>query len=608
MTKTEFNSLSVREQNTFINNGGVLESSSVAIDTPEVSPVDGSPEVSSHTVVSSSVQQDFSSFFSSDKHDGLMIWADPVEMLFAIDRDIESNETSLHPWQIQYMLDFANGSWSQDNPFQTVMRACNGSGKDMYVIAACAVWISMRYKTTTCPVTSSSGFQLDNQTCKHTKRMCESVNRFFQNEKLWDCKYRNYTFRFHPTDNEFNSQILCYATDEPGKAEGFHPAGKGKRMAIFCSEDKTIPDDINDAINKCSGYTHRVHASTPGKSFGHFYDYCMMAVSRKALKKITDVSATDWIEYHITSDMCPHLGKDYKAKVAKNIPGGETSSAYKSQVDAEFGGDDGEMIAIPFTYIWQCQRNVFNVTHIVEDHNTGGFDIGDGGAESSISVRNGNKHLITEGFKFEDSEDTIRYLIEFFKKYELNHPKSLIRGDCIGIGSIVLSQLKNRGWKNVRYLDSRAKARRPSVFKNRNAEIWFNTRSLFVRHEICGDIDQKLAKQLGSRHYKLIDGKIHQMWSKLEERSHGFPSPDRADSFNYCFWDYESSCDEVPEDNEIPFESLEKKNEVVGDFTLRGWAEGKSVKHNINDHLDDLDEIKAELIEANKRRLLIKGT
>jgi len=601
MTKDEFKALSAQEQNTFINNGGVIDEISVGVmgvsptveeqkplefcgDSPKPE-VDPSPSVPH-------------SFVSEDKFDGLTLWKNPVEMLFAIDPDISSGEVQLHAWQVQFMLDFARTEWNQDSPFQAVVRACNGSGKDLYVIAACAVWVCMRYKSVTAPVTSSSGFQLDNQTCKHTRRKCEEVNRFFGIE-VWDCKYRNYTFHFDFKDNEFNSQILCYATDEPGKAEGFHPVGKGRKMCIFCSEDKTIPDEINDAINKCSGYTHRVHASTPGKSFGHFYDYCNMAIKRSLLTRVTEVGTTDWIEYHITSDMCPHLPKDYKEKAAKNIPGGAASAAYKSQVDAEFGGDDGEMVVIPFSYIWQSNRKMFNTEWFREDHNTGGFDSGDGGAESALTVRNGNKHIITIGFKF-------KHLISLFKDYELDHPKSRINGDCVGIGKIILDQLRARGWKNVRYLDSRASASRPSVFKNRNAEIWFNVRQLFTKHEIIKNEDRILDKQLGSRHYKLIDGKIHQMLSKKEEFSKGFPSPDRADSFNYCFWNYESKIDQTSEECKAPFEYEEPVEEETIPFSLIAWAKDAQMKHKVNTHVSDLSELREDLDDVNKLLLSSK--
>lgn len=662
MTSLEFSQLSLDQQESFINNGGTISPSvsNVSEEQKEqaVSPTDtnytqSTSEVSGfpseqpasslsplrveiapagggttdhNTIAIENNVNDFTSVkadepllesphildtppvqpptYIQNEDDGVMI-SDPVDLLYLVDKDIQSGRVTLHAWQVRFMLDFALSVHNDQFPFQAAMKACNGSGKDKYVIAACAVWICMRYKNTTCPVTSSSGFQLDNQTCKHTRRLCEAVNRYFSLE-LWDCKYRSYTFRFDEIDNEFNSQILCYATDEPGKAEGFHPVESGKRMAIFLSEDKTIPDDINDAINKCTGYTHRVHASTPGKSHGHFFDYCTMAVPRVAVKSVKDIGKSDWILYHVNSDMCPHLGgEEYKERAARNIPGGRNSPAYKSQVDAEFGGDDGEMTVIPYTYVWQATRNTHGTKWHTEEFNEGGLDLADGGDETALAIRNGNKLLKMIPFKFNNSQDTIAFLIEKFKENGLQSEKALIRGDCVGIGKPILDQLVRMGWRNIRYVDSRAKAYKPTVYKNRNSEIWFHVRRLLEVHALILFEDRELEKQLGSRHYKLMNGKIHQMLSKIEEKKLGFPSPDRADAFNLAFWNYRPDFIEldatVTEESELPFTIEEVEEVVKGAFTLKQWANGDKKRPMKREH-DDLSDIREQLALANKQR------
>ncbi len=612
MTKQEFFQLPLEEQEFFINNGGIISA--------DVGPADN--QVGEVTSLGQGIPQVVSGFSASQpdisisKHsiitgpdicDGLLI-KDPIDLLYLVDTEIQlgaaNGGVDLASWQIQIMLDFADSRHNQDFPFQAVVRACNGSGKDKYVIAACAVWVCMRYKNTVCPVTSSSGFQLDTQTCKHTKRLCEAVNRYFGIE-LWSCNYRKYVFQFDLSDHEFDSEILCYATDEPGKAEGFHPVGRGKKMCIFASEDKTIPDEINAALNKCTGYTHRVHASTPGKSFGHFYDYCQMAVMRKALKDIKAIDSSDWIQYHITGAMCPYRGKNARKLAIMNTPGGENSSAVRSQEDAEFSADDGEMVVIPFTYIWQAARNTFNTSWLVADHNSAGLDLSDGGAETSLAIRNGNKLLKVIPFKFDNTEDTVDFLVKKFIEFELNNNESRINGDCIGIGKPILDRLKRLGWKNIRYFDSRAAAYNPGVYKNRNSEMWFNFRKLILQKEITLLQDKVLEKQLGTRHYKLMDGKIHQMLSKVEEKKLGNPSPDRADSVMYCFSDYKSTHleEEVVEDN-LPFKIVETEQESKFDFDMRVWAKGQKDSNTCHSELPDVDDIRKELALANRRRKL----
>lgn len=575
MSKKDFISLSSDEQEAFINNGGLIEKDLSEDVTKVQVEISGSTEVS---VPSTSGQLDGlpSQPALPFSFDGILI-NDPIELLYLLDEEIALGHTSLHTWQVEFMLDFAHGDRIDDFPFQALVRAANGSGKDKYIIAACAVWLCMRYKKAKSIVTSASGGQLDTQTCVHIKSLCDSANRRF-GVQLWDCKYRQYTMTFGQEELSQFSYIFCYATDEPKKAEGYHPTTKGAKMGLFLSEDKTIPDEINIAINKCTGYTHRVHASTPGGQRGHFYDYCMGAVRRDDLNGVMEAGSTDWIQYHIPASKCSHLKESYIKQMKRDLPGGENGAAYKSQVEAEFAMEEGEMIVLPYTYIWQAVRNTFKTKHKPEPFNTGGLDLSDGGAETALSVRNGNKHLKTIPFRFDDSENTIEYLQQLFRENDLASPEALIFADCIGAGYPVLCRLRKLGWKNIRFVDSRRASSMPKVYKNLNAEIWFHMQQLFQRHEIMLQDDPVLTKQLSSRHYKLVNGVIYQMWSKLEERAKGHPSPDRADSLNYCFWGYESSyVEQLPEtDEDRPFLIKEEKGKVVGDFSLKSWAYGPS--------------------------------
>jgi hypothetical protein len=349
-------------------------------------------------------------------------------LLLLVDESISSGKVELHGWQINFMIDYAHGGASDETPFQAAVRACNGSGKDKYVIAACVVWSAMRYKEFLGVVTSASGQQLDRQTCFHIKRLCEAVNRKFGFE-VWKIKYRNY-------DCITGSVINCFATDESGKAEGFHPIDDGCKMGLFESEAKTVPDDIYIAQNKCTGYTHRVMASTPGEMRGHFFQICSRAVKREAIKSVSEVGSTDYIEYHIKASDCPHLSRNYIEQMKRDLPGGEFGAAYKSQVDAEFGSGDSQTV-IPYLYIWKARHKSLDDWK-QEPYNTAGLDLSDGGDETVLVVSNGNRVIKVIPFRFDNTEDTVLFLDEKFKENNLCHPQALIFGDAGGIGKPIL--------------------------------------------------------------------------------------------------------------------------------------------------------------------------
>jgi hypothetical protein len=520
---------------------------------------------------------------------------DPVELLFFLDDDIASGRVKLHDWQIQIMKDFAKGGITDEFPFQALVRACNGSGKDKYVIAPCAVWLCMRYTLARCVVTSASGDQLDNQTDAYIYQLCQAANRKIHSS-VWKLNYRYYECL------ATQSPMKLFATDEPGKAEGYHPLGHGKKMAIFMSEAKSIPDEINVAINKCTGYTHRVHVSTPGPTTGHFYEYCQSdtSVYRGTINDIYEVRPIDYIQYHITAFQCSHLSRNYIEQCKRDLPGGENGAAYKSQVLAEFGQETGDLVAIPAEFVGAAIR--CSPVHIPEPFNTAGVDLADGGDETVLCIRNGNKQIHQIPFKFSNTEDTVSFLDTKFKECGLDNPESLIFGDAGGIGKPILDRLYRMGWHNIRYVDNRHKSSKPKIYKNRNSEIWFAIRKLFERREIIIINDKTLVKQLSNRHYKIVDGRVHQMWTKQEEKakSKDGTSPDRADAFNLCFWNYKSTFVEKTPDK-APFQ-LPAAQPETNDLDIRVWAkEGDDAQMPRPSRNQDLTQLQRAVARVNKQ-------
>jgi hypothetical protein len=499
---------------------------------------------------------------------------DPVELLWFLDEDISTGRVTLHNWQVEFMLDFANGfgngNVTQDDPFQALVRACNGSGKDKYCIAPCAVWLAMCTTTyASSVVTSSSGVQLDNQTCTYIEQLCTYANQKIHS-KCWKINYRYYECL------DTRSPIMCFATDEPGKAEGYHPLRYGAKMALFESEAKTVPDSIYNAQNKCTGYTHRAIVSTPGLPMGHFFDIDSMAIPRDEIRKGYKKTAIDYVQYLVTAYQCPHISRSYIEQMKRDLPGGELGAAFKSQVLAEFGTTD-EMVAIPFIYVKKAIN--LDIEWLMEPYNKGGLDLSDGGDETVLVVRNGNKHLKTIPFRFDNTEDTVMFLDERFKENKLTFPESYIYGDAGGLGKPILDRLKRMGYHNIRYVDNRNKAYHPKVYLNRGTELYFHIRKLFEQGElIINGLDSRLlVRQLSTRYYRMDLANRHRLLSKLEQRSRGYPSPDRADAFTLAFWDYKSTVQETESENAkevIEYYKKQWEQKPVGAFTLKNWAQG----------------------------------
>lgn len=504
-----------------------------------------------------------------DISNGIM-FADPVDMLIYLDDDLLKGHYSLYPWQIKIMKDFAADS-TGDDPYQAVVRAANGSGKDKMIIAPCVTWMCMRYPDATGVVTSASGTQLDRQTNTYIEKIAKAANTKIHPD-LWKINYRHYEVNFPKQEgaDERKSTIELFVTDESGRAEGWHPKTFNSHLGIFTSEAKSIPDEIFNALARCTGFTKRIDVSTPGLPMGHFFNRC---------------TGPGWTKYHITAYECPHVSRKY-IEQCKLDYGGEGSSLFKSMVLAEFGSTD-EMVVIPYHHVW---RAIFEskVEWYREDFNTAGLDLSAGGDETVLVVRNGNKVIGVYGFRFDDTTKTVDYLERLFKENSLNNPKSRIFGDAGGLGKPILDELKNRRkWHNIRYVLNNSAPNDGRAYYNRGAEYWFHVAKLFEMGEAIIPNDERLKRQLSTRYYKQSDGNKILLENKLQARAKGHPSPDRADAMVLAFCGYKSKLedDRVAQAHELPMPA--KVRPVIsetGDLTMRGNA--KRASEMVVDKLD----------------------
>lgn len=558
----------------------------------------GSEDGDSATFSSGDVQSQVVEFPSvpDDRYANGFDLKDPIELLYLVDDDIISGKVSLHPWQVQFMLDFADGRNTKDHPFAAEVCAANGSGKDKYILAVCIVWLCMRYTQAYGVATNGSGQQLDQQTEFHIRNFCEKVNTKL-GFAIWKCNYRAYKC------NVTKSQITLFATDEPAKAEGYHPIEAGTKLAIFASEAKSIPDDIFSALARCTGVTHRVDVSSPGLPAGYFFNQWTMAVDRSAFKDIKDCPPAERVKWTITAMDCPHITEIQIEIFAKEeaAHGGRNSPIFKSGVLAQFC-TQGESTVISYTHIHRCKSRP--PTWQQETYSHGGLDLSSGGpSESVLKVRNGNKIIGTDAFNFEDTEDNLDYCEELFYKYELDNPESLIWGDCCGAGYPQLCSLRKRGWDNIRFFDSRAASRKPKAYKNIVTEMWFSASLLFQRGELILDGDMQTETQLCTRYYKTLPSLQRQLLSKLEQLNKGYPSPDRADALIYSLVNYKTPWKErVPTDEHRPVKR-EPTKKPQSRFHQRMLVNQKE-KGTINDRLGPRPErtlLQMQIDEVNRQ-------
>lgn len=373
------------------------------------------------------------------------------------------------------------------------------------VVAPAAVWLAMSYPNAVVVITSASGAQLDRQTGRAIRHLCDQVNAL-HGAKLWEIKYRDYTFRASSEPGAPESKIYMYATDEAGKAEGYHPSVVGGMFAYIVDEAKTVSDEIFQAVERCNGKSHWMNVSSPGQPLGFFYNaYC----------------SSRWWNRKVTAYDCSHIKEDEIASAREQF--GEASPVFRSAYLAEFTSVN-ESVVIPFDRVLAQYRTPAGVVN--DGIRRAGVDLSAGGDEQVVCVMDGNQMIGLEVACLTDHRAITQWLVNVFRKYQLAGEN--INVDDGYTGRAVIDFLRNDGYQVVP-VQFGGSAYNKTAYGNRGTEMWMT----YERH--LGYLrlfdDAVLRKQLSSRYYKRSDstGKLI-LESKREARANGHGSPDRADA------------------------------------------------------------------------------
>jgi len=443
----------------------------------------------------------------------------PFELIYFFSPHLQDPafNLSLHPWQIEVTEMLATAKPTLKNPLRFALCAANGSGKDAYVIAPFVIWFALTKIRSLTIITSSSGVQLTAQTENYIASLARTINSFY-GEPIFKI-----TKRFIKCLKS-GSEIRMFATDEAGKAEGYHPFPDhpNAEMAIIVNEAKSVLPEIFGALSRCTGYNYWLNVSTPGEPKGDFHK-----------------TYTEWTNTRrVTAFECPHIPLDHINEVKRHY--GEDSVIYRSQVLALFTSIGGSVV-VDQDHMNRCIE--LSKKGVIKPKKFGkiivGIDTAAGRDENAGVAVWGNCIVETLFFVERDTvktEDRLdAWLNKLYTKYSRDNVE--INADDGGVSHGIIDHLVNRGHIINRVLNQ-TRAFDFKQFGNRGTEMWYNVRRMIeeqvlylpLEHERKGD-DELLYTQLCYRHFKENDtnGRIT-LRSKKDEKADGHPSPDRADA------------------------------------------------------------------------------
>lgn len=466
-------------------------------------------------------------------------FASPLHLLRAIAPDMVP-----HKWQAEELLRLGGfldpyskekATPDEENRFLYGLAAANGSGKDQFIISAFAVWFALHGIKNRCIITSSSRDQVKFQTEPGIKYIIERFNQTFGSK--W---FRS--VEFHHVCLETGSEIKLFSTDEPGRAEGYHPWPGGK-MALIMNEAKSIPEDIYDALRRCTGYSYWLGVSSPGGKSGTFYNNSLRGVRFPAACKLNQ-----FFYRHVSAYECPNISRADIADKIRDMPDWWVDSS----INAEFSSA-ADSVVIPDHYLLALAQNL---PPAKGDHIGIGLDTAGGVDENSCYVRRGNQLIAEYHFRQRDTTETANSIDSFLAPWR-NLPYAF-NADDGGISQAITDTLVKLGWK-VHRRRNQSPAGDKRRFLNLGAETWWKVRQLVIRREVRFDFyDQtgvlrhnyaKLVSQLTSRRLdgeESAQGKL-KLEPKPIHKQRMRESPDRADALVLCFYSFKSAFFQKPE-------------------------------------------------------------
>jgi hypothetical protein len=398
----------------------------------------------------------------------------------------------LYDWQINVMRDVVP-MWSR-----VALAAANGSGKTANVVAPLAIWHALVFKNSKTVITSGAWRQVKQQ--------------LFPNIRGFGGLLDGWEFNDHDFKTPAGSVCYGFATDDPKKFEGHHAIDHTESpLFIIIDEAKGVADDIFEAKSRCQP-TRELVVSSPGASFGKFYD---------AFHKTRHLYKT----HTVTAFDCPHISRNWiNEQIAEY---GETHPLIRSMIYGEFMSLDNEGYVIPSGVLQRCLQHPIMPDTGMEVHAF--CDFAAGGDENVLALRRGNVVEIVRAWKETNTMSACGEFIMMFNKLGLR--PEYISADAGGMGKVWCDRFAELGW-NVNRIDFGSKANNTQFYSNKAAEIWGEgAKKIEDKKIILPKDDETLKQQLITRKWDgyFSDGKM-KLVSKEKMRNEGLKSPDRAEA------------------------------------------------------------------------------
>lgn len=409
----------------------------------------------------------------------------------------------LYDWQIE-CLEAIGLQEHRVRPVSVV--AANGSGKTTSLVAPAVLWFLSKYPRGQVVVTSSSFRQVEKQLWP--------AMRVFQH------RFPDWSFLQTELKTPEGGFALGFATDHPGRAEGWHPKINEATDPVFIivDEAKTVPNAIFEAFDRCTRL-YQLYVSSPGPASGEFYE--SFHANRKHF----------WTRV-VPSTECPHIKAEKRERDREKH--GESSPLYRSMHLAEFTEDEERLVitgaSLREAIEYQPRPNR-------KGEKVAFFDFAAGRDENVMALREGNVVRVIDAWVEHDTVQAVRKFIRLAKENGLQ--ASQCWGDSDGLGKPMFDQFADEGFRINAFHGGQA-ATDPENYSNLIGEVWIQGARKIARGKVhlisegAEGVDPTTFKQLTTRFIEWDKNGKLRVESKDDLKARGIKSPDRADALLGC--------------------------------------------------------------------------
>lgn len=455
-----------------------------------------------------------------------------LQFAYMIHPLLRSGKTDLYDWQAASNLLITNPGFIASNPLEYYLVANNGSGKDSFVIALPVLYFlccKVRHRVV---ITSKDSKQLRNQTFPNLKSLGDAVNRFCWETGLMPAGKEFVEIKQdHLVCPTTGGDCILFVTDEPARAEGYHPASDhpDASLILITNEAKSIDKAMFQAQRRCTGYSRWVLVSSSGFDSGYFYERTQAAVTWPA----PYVPRKPYVRY-VTAYECKHISPEEIENARKELEPWLFESIYLSK----FSSLGGEFV---------ISRNLLNDLKASPPEpdkgknleRVAGLDLSLGGDETVLVVREGNRVIDIKAWREKNAVRLESDILAYLKNTYGSSPLDL-NVDCGGLGKPIFQHLRNASPINFTWHEclNNSRAWRPTLYRSSGTEDYFHVRTLVTRKlVILPFTNDLLLDQLSGRRYVTTEGKL-KLEDKAEARARGEKSPDQADALVLAFRRY----------------------------------------------------------------------